>query len=200
MKSRSAAVLATALMATTLPAPAQSYNLSDLGTVAGDSVSAGYGLNTSGEAVGTSSGPTAAVATLFSNGKAISLDPNSGDVSIATAVNGNGEVAGSYYNLSGLPLHAFVVSGGTFFDINSPTLFPAGTKAAAINLSGAVAGQGCLTSSSFHVFLYSNGQMVDLGPPGSYQATPYAMNDSGQILCDAKNTAGAERAVLLTPR
>ena len=172
---------ALGLMATTLTSPAQSYNVTDLGAVAGDSVSQGYGLNASGEAVGTSSGG-AAIATLFSNGKAISLDPNSGDVSIATSINGNSEVAGSYYNLSGMPFHAFVVSGGTFFDINSPTLFPAGTKAAAINLSGEVVGQGYLTSSSFHVFLYSNGQMVDLGPPGSYQAIPYAMNEAGQIV------------------
>ncbi len=88
-------------MASKLSSQAQSYSIRDLGAVAGDSVSQGYGLNASGEAVGTSSGPTAAIATLFSNGKAISLDPSSGDVSIATSINGNGEIAGSYYNLSG---------------------------------------------------------------------------------------------------
>ena len=75
MKPSLAGVFATALMATTLSTPAQTYNVRDLGAVAGDSVSQGYGLNASGEAVGTSSSPTAAIATLFSNGKAISLDP-----------------------------------------------------------------------------------------------------------------------------
>ena len=182
MKPHLTAVFATAL-AITLNSPAQSYNIRDLGAVAGDSVSAGYGLNASGDAVGTSSGPTAAIATLFSNGKSISLDNNMGDVSIAAALNSNGEVAGAYYNDTVvMPFHAFVVSGGTFFDINSPTLFPQGTKAQAINSSGVVVGIGYLTSSSFHVFQYANGQMVDLGPPRSYQAIPYAMNDAGQIV------------------
>ena len=182
MKLTWGAVLATTFIATTLSSPAQSYNIRDLGAAAGDSVSAGYGLNGSGEAVGTSSSPTAAIATLFSNGKAFSLDPNSSDVSIAAAINENGEVAGSYYNLSGMPFHAFVVSGGTFFDIHSQTLFPQGTKAQAINSFGVVVGIGYLTSSSFHVFQYANGHMVDIGPPGSVQATPYAINDSGQVV------------------
>ena len=181
MKPRSAAVFATALVATTLTSPAQTYNLKDLGAIPGDTSSVGYGLNASGEAVGTSAGG-AATATLFGNGQAISLDNTTGDVSIAAAINKNGEVAGSYYNsLIAMPFHAFVVSGGTFFDIDSPTLFPQGTKAQAINSFGVVVGIGYLTSSSFHVFVYSNGQMVDIGPPGSFQAIPYAINDAGQI-------------------
>ena len=183
MKLRFATAFAVALMAATPASFAQSYNVKDLGAVAGDEVSVGYGLNASGQAVGTSSNPSAAIATLFSNGKAVSLDNNSGDVSIAAAINKNGELAGSFYSTqTGTPFHAFVFSNGTFSDINSPTLFPAGTKAAAINSLGEVVGTGYLTSSSFHVFVFSSGKMTDLGPPGSVQAVPYGMNDAGQIV------------------
>ena len=123
------------------------------------------------------------MATLFTNGKAISLDTNTSDVSIAAAVNSTDEVAGSYYNdLIAMPFHAFVVSGGTFLDIHSPSLFPQGTHGMAINSFGEVVGTGWLTSDSFHVFGYSNGKMVDLGPPGSFQASPSAINDAGQLV------------------
>jgi probable HAF family extracellular repeat protein len=182
MTSRLAACFIIGLMASKLSSEAQSYNIRDLGAVGSDSTSQGYGLNGSGEAVGTSSGGTA-MATLFSNGKAIGLDPNTSDVSIAAAISNSGEVAGSYYNSRvGTPFHAFVVSGGTFLDIHSPSLFPQGTQAKAVNSSGEVVGIGQIDSWSFHVFGYSNGQMVDLGPPGSFQAQPSAINDAGQIV------------------
>jgi len=51
-------------------------------------------------------------------------------------------VAGSYYNTRvAMPFRAFVVSGGTFFDIHSPSPFPQGTKGMAINSFGEVAGK-----------------------------------------------------------
>jgi probable HAF family extracellular repeat protein len=170
-------------MASKFSSQAQSYNIRDLGSVAGDSTSQGYGLNAFGEAVGTSSGPSAAIATVFSNGQTMGLDNTRGDVSIGAAINNNGEVTGSYYNdVTVPPFHAFVVSGGTFFDIHSPSLFPQGTKGMAINSFGEVVGIGQIDNWSFHVFVYSNGQMVDLGPPGSFQAAPSAINDAGQIV------------------
>jgi probable HAF family extracellular repeat protein len=183
MRIRLAELWAIGLVAVTSHLLAQSYSVKDLGAVAGDSTAAGYGLNKSGQAAGTSSNPSAAIATLFSNGKAISLDNNSSDVSIATAINGNGEVVGRFYDLAVSSLfHAFVSSNGTFTDIHSPSLFPQGTMATGVNSSGEVVGEGELTSSSFHVFLYSNGKMVDLGPPGAFQASPTAINDAGQII------------------
>jgi probable HAF family extracellular repeat protein len=51
-----------------------------------------------------------------------------------------------------------------------------------------VVGQGWVTSSSFHVFLYAGGKMMDLG--GGYQASASAINDAGQIVGNG-TTAGA---------
>jgi probable HAF family extracellular repeat protein len=185
----SAVVLTT--VATTLPA--QSYTITDLGAVSGQSVSEGYALNDSGQAAGVSEDPNGAIATLFSGGKALDLGTlEPGDVSVATCINGSGEVAG-YEPLSSTSTdtdNAWVYSNGAFIDINSSSLFPSGTEAEGINDSGVVVGQGWLNSSSFQAFVYSGGKMVDIGPPGAYQASAIAINDKGQILGNAYFTAG----------
>jgi probable HAF family extracellular repeat protein len=73
-------------------------------------------------------------------------------------------------------------------DIQSDALFPSGTQAHGINSSGTVVGEGWVTSSSFHVFLYAGGKMTDLG--GGYQASASAINDAGQIVGNG-TTVGA---------
>src|ERR1035441_6225487 len=86
MRTRLAGLCAIGLMAGASHLPAQSYNVADLGAVAGEKVSAGYGLNGLGQAAGVSSSPKGDIATVFANGGAINLgtlEPL--DVSIATA-------------------------------------------------------------------------------------------------------------------
>ena len=177
-----------ALLASATTSPAQSYKVTDLGAVPGQTVSAAYGLNGVGEAAGTSSNPNGAIPTLFSGGKAFDLGTlEPGDISVATCLNGSAEVAGyePFVSDPNGTSHAWVFSNGTLFDIHSPSLFPSGTRAAGINDSGVVVGQGELTSSSFHAFVYANGQMTDLGPPGAYQASAVAINNNGQIAGNA---------------
>jgi probable HAF family extracellular repeat protein len=199
MKLRWAGFFAIALLASTARLPAQSYNLTDLGAVPGEKVSGGYGVNDLGQAAGVSSNPNGAIATLFSNGKAINLgtlEPL--DVAVATAINGSGEVAGYEFfsSTANNVSHAFLYSNGTMTDIHSASLFPAGTMAEGINGSGVVVGQGLLTSSSFHAFLYANGRMVDLGPAGAYQASATAINDSGQVVGNYYSTTSGSGAFL----
>ena len=193
MKLHSARLLVFSLLAVATPLLAQSYNLTDLGAVAGERVSAGYGLNAAGQAAGVSSSPNGDIPTLFSGGQAHNLGTLvPGDVSVATAINGLAEAAGYEPELFSSPSvdHAWIYSNGKLFDLHSPALFPQGTQAAGINDSGVVVGQGWLTSSSFHAFVYASGQMVDLGPPGAYQASAVAINDNGQILGNAYFTGG----------
>jgi probable HAF family extracellular repeat protein len=181
------------MIAGATPLLSQSYKLTDLGAVPGQNVSAGYGLNAFGQAVGDSSSPNGALATLFSGGKAINLGTLvAGDVSVATCINGATEIAGYEPQEFANPQadHAWIYSNGKLLDIHSASLFPNGTQAFAINDSGVVVGQGWLTSSSFHAFVYANGQIVDIGPPGSYQASAIAINNNGQILGNAFFTSG----------
>src|ERR1017187_6476698 len=111
MKLGSAGLFAIALMAATTVSTAQNYNITDLGAVPGQKVSKGYALNDLGQAAGVSENPSGAIATLFSNGKALSLgtlEPGF-DAAIATAINGSGQVVG-YEPFSSTPnntSHAF---------------------------------------------------------------------------------------------
>ena len=177
-------LFAISLMASTaVQASGSSYSLTDLGTLSGDTKSVGFGLNDGGQAVGDSSNPTAAIATLFSNGKAVNLGSLGGDVSLATSINSVGQITGRSTIPGETQFHAFLYSSGVMKDINSASLFPAGTYAYGINKSGQVVGQGLVTSSNFHAFLYSGGQMIDLGTlPGGSQASANAINDVGQVV------------------
>jgi probable HAF family extracellular repeat protein len=198
MKTRLAGIFAIGLLARATESPAQTYTLTDLGAVAPETVSQGYGLNSVGQAAGTSSNPNGAIATLFSERQAINLGVlDANDVSVATAINGSAEVVGFEYfsSTAANTPHAWVFSSGKLTDISSPSLFPEGTKALGISTSGVVVGQGYLNSSSFHAFVYADGQMVDIGPPGAYQAIPLAINGNDEILVNYSTSTASGFAV-----
>jgi probable HAF family extracellular repeat protein len=195
------------LLAGSAPLQAQSYSLADLGALSGDSKSVGLGLNALGQVVGDSSNPSAAIATLFSNGKATNLGSLGGEVSLATAINSVGQIAGRSTTAAQTEFHAFLFSNGAMMDIHSASLFPSGTYAFGINKSGQVVGQGLVDSFTFHAFLYTGGRMIDLGTlPGGTQAAAYAINDAGQaagtsdeaIIVSKKTTEHSSRAFLYT--
>ena len=194
IRSRCSIVLAAlSLFASAAHGIAQTYTVTDLGTLSGNRVSKAYALNNPGVAAGTSSSPTAAIAVMFSGGKATSISTLQGSVSVATAINGSGQIVGwnSFNSNPNFDPQAFLYSTGSMKNINSPSLFPSGTEAWGINNFGAVVGTGYLTASNFHAFLYSGGQMKDIGPPGAYQASAVAINTSGQIVGGYSLTSGA---------
>jgi len=180
------------LCAAAAPSAAQQYTVTDLGTLPGNSVSKASALNDGGEAAGVSETPTAAIATMFSGGKATSISTLGSSVSLANAINGSGEIAGwnSYDSSPDFDPQAFIYSNGSMKNINSPSLFPSGTEAYGINDAGEVVGTGYLSPSNFHAFLYSGGRMKDIGPPGSFQASAVAINNPGQIIGSYYLTAG----------
>jgi|HubBroStandDraft_1064217.scaffolds.fasta_scaffold88304_2 probable HAF family extracellular repeat protein len=194
MRESGVAVMLSALWlcASASQSAAQTYTITDLGTLPGNSVSKASALNDAGEAVGVSETPTAAIATMFRGGKATSISTLGGSVSLANAISGSGEIAGwnSYDSNANFDPQAFVYSNGSMMNINSPALFPSGTEAYGINNSGEVVGTGYLSPSNFHAFLYSGGKMTDIGPPGSLQASAVAINNSGQIVGSYYLTSG----------
>ncbi len=179
---------------------AQTYTVVDLGTLPGNTVSKGYALNDAGEAAGVSETPTAAIAAMFSGGKATSISTLGSSVSVANAINGSGQIAGwnSYNSDPNFDPQAFLYSNGSMLNINSATLFPSGTEAYGINNSGEVVGTGYISASNFHAFLYSGGKMKDLGPSGAFQASAYAINTSGQIVGTYSLNSGASGTFLYT--
>lgn len=188
------------LCASTPRSTAQTYTVTDLGTLSGNSVSKASALNDAGESAGVSETPTAAIATVFSGGKATSISTLGSSVSLANAINNSGEIAGwnSYSSNSNFDPQAFLYSNGSMQNINSPSLFPSGTEAYGINNTGEVVGTGYLSPSTFHAFLYSGGKMKDLGPSGAFQATAYAINTTGQIVGTYSLNSGASGTFLYT--
>lgn len=179
---------------------AQTYTVTDLGTLPGNSVSQAYALNDAGEVAGVSDSPTAAIATIFSGGVATSISTLGSSVSLANAINNSGKIVGwnSYESNSNFDPQAFLYSNGSMLNINSPSLFPSGTEAYGINNAGEVVGTGYLSSSTFHAFLYTGGKMKDIGPSGAFQATAYAVNNSGQIVGTYSLNSGASGTFLYT--
>jgi probable HAF family extracellular repeat protein len=188
------------LCASASQSTAQTYTITDLGTLPGNSVSKALALNDAGEAAGVSETPTAAIATKFSSGKATSISTLGSSVSIANGINGSGEIVGwnSYDSNANFDPQAFIYSNGSMLNINSATLFPSGTEAYGINSSGEVVGTGYLSGSNFHAFLYSGGRMEDIGPSGAFQASAYAINTSGQIVGSYSLNSGASGTFLYT--
>jgi probable HAF family extracellular repeat protein len=196
----SAALAALSLCASASLSAAQTYTVTDLGTISGNSVSTGYALSSTGAAAGTSSTPTAAIAALFSNGKVTNISTLGSNVSVATAINGSAEIVGwnFFYSNPNFDPQAFLYSNGHMTSINSPSIFPSGTEALGINDSGEVVGTGYISDSNFHAFLYSGGKMTDLGPRGAVQASAIAINNSGQIIGGYYLTSGAVGEFLIT--
>ena len=200
-KSAFSAVLAIVSLCTSAAhSAAQTYTVTDLGTISGNSVSTGYALSNTGAAAGSSNTPTAAIAALFSNGKVTNISTLGSNVSVATAINGSAEIVGwnFFYSNPNFDPQAFLYSNGRMTSINSPSVFPSGTEALGINDSGEVVGTGYISDSNFHAFLYSGGKMTDLGPRGAVQASAIAINNSGQIIGGYYLTSGAVGEFLIT--
>jgi probable HAF family extracellular repeat protein len=166
---------------------AQQYKVTDLGTLPGDSVSKGYALNDAGEAAGVAETPTAAIATLFSGGKAMSISTLGSSVSVANAINATGEIAGYLTNSN---FHAFLYSRGKMRDLGPPGALQA--AAVAINNFGQIIGGYYLTSGATGEFLVTNGKLTTLPvPEGASAVSAFAINDNGEIVGTIFFSSGA---------
>ena len=125
MKSSLAGLFAIGLMAGAVSSQAQSYNITDLGALPGDTISFPAGLNSSGQAAGTSANATSGIATLYSDGNVISLGTlGASDLSFAQAINGSGQVVGYDWLSSAGVAHAFLYSNGRMMDIHCGVPLP----------------------------------------------------------------------------
>jgi probable HAF family extracellular repeat protein len=185
--------------------------MTDIGTLGGFQASA-TAINAAGAIVGNSLNKASDQhGFLYANSKMTDLGVPSGSyASGANAINAIDEVAGTTYLTAG-GSHAASYIAGKWTDLG---LYPGAiaSSATGINASGQIVGTGIFAQTSYHPpkpgkhvpFLVSSGALVNLNtllPTGSgFTLTDaIAINDAGQILCDATNASGLERAVLLTP-
>ena len=145
---------------------AQTYTMTDLGTISGMTYSVGRAVNAAGQTTGAS-GQDGPVAHVFmdTNGQMIDLGTLGGNTGVGNGINASGQVAG--YSTNANTYRAFISEGNKLVDIGD---LGGGTAVAyAINDAGDVVGSAVTADHSNHPFLYHAGQMIDLGTLGAPQ-------------------------------
>lgn len=197
-----------------------SKRMADLGTLGGSSAQA-WGINDSGFVTGNSQTKNDVEEThafIWHKGTGmIDLGTLAGNFSYGTAINANNHVVG-YSTIDKINdrVHAFLYDGKEMLDLG--TLGGASWEsdrsyALGINVNGQVVGysfdpsNGDFAAPQQVAFVYSKGLMVNLNDLIGSAVKEYrlesatAINDKGQIAAIAfVHSAGAYRAVLLTPR
>lgn len=189
-------------------APAQQFSITDLGTLPGNSVSTGWGINEHGQVTGSSAiapGSHLQHAFIYSNGEMTDLGTLPGGfTSVGYSITGNHgrgrragwidknemqapddiQITGS---ASGGDLdHAFLYSNGAMQDLGTLPNLQQGVNSysagLSINESGQVTGYSGVLHGVEHAFLYSDGEMVDLGTlPGGSVSGGYGINAVGEV-------------------
>jgi probable HAF family extracellular repeat protein len=177
-------VFPLSLAASTLCA-AQTYTVTDLGTLPSDAYSVARAINATGQitgATGPNNSPDSGVF-IYSNGSLTNLGTLGGPSGIGNGINASGQVAGYSQNAS-RTYRAFISNGNTLTDIGD--LGGSSAVAYAINDLGQVVGSAVTSDGSNHPFLYSSGQMIDLGTLGSPNGNSWwnsatGVNKSGAV-------------------
>jgi probable HAF family extracellular repeat protein len=167
-----------------------SWSITDIGTLGG-SISQAFGINDSGQVVGsstTSEGNSHAF--VYSNGQIADIGTLGGASSTAYSINNSGQIVGSSLTAPGtngaIFGTAFLYSGGQMTDLG--VLGGNASIAFSINNLGQVVGQSTVGPGNQFVpapnsgaFLYSGGQMIAL-TPSTLPSAAFDINNNGEII------------------
>jgi len=183
------ALLAVAVSAS--PAFGQAYQVTDLGTLGGPG-STGYGMNNSGQVVGSSRTAGYVDHAFLFDGTMMDIGTlGDSGVTVAYGISNSGQITGVSNSAAG-PKHAFLVSNGHMTDLG--TLGGIGSLGSAVNSLGQVTGYAYTTPNdlvTYHAFLYSSGTMTDLGTLGGTTSWGTGINDAGEVVGFSDTTGDA---------
>jgi probable HAF family extracellular repeat protein len=154
--------------------------LTRLGTLGGPQSQA-FGVNDSGQVIGTSTTATSGLtrAFLYTNGSMQDLGDLGGGQTFASGVNNSGQVVGYSFD-SSFNTHAFLYDSGGLHDLG--TFGGNSSRANAINNFGQAVGFATYPSGRGPAFLY-DGSLHDLGTLGGGNgSTGLGINDHGQVV------------------
>ena len=198
MKCRIAALYLACVLATATWAAAQTYTITDLGTLKGDNESSGFWINNLGDVVGCSDTQSSLGypctglmpgqhAFLWSaSGGMKDLGTLSGaTVSGAIGINDSGTVVG-YSNMKGQPATNFVAVQWSSTGVMSKLgTLSGGSSSSAfeINSSGEIAGDSFLANGNVNATSWTNQKIKNLGSlPGAIFTAGLDINDRGHIV------------------
>jgi probable HAF family extracellular repeat protein len=173
-------------------------HMTDLGLPVGANavVSAAYGLNGAGQAVGIySSGADESSGFLYDSGITIALTKVAHGS--PRAINDIGQVVGGWSTEgASSPAHAFLWNEGTATNLG--TLGGSGSQANSINDGGQIVGSSQLADdSAVHAFRYDGAMLTDLGTLGGTNSAATGINIEGQIVGYSETTGNESRHAFL---
>ena len=169
------------LLFLSLPARAQVYNISDLGSLGGVRGSGAYGLNGFGVSVGYSfvAGSNLVHAMINDHGTVLDLGTLGGTQSLARAVNSNGDVVGWAYQPGLTWQRAFLWRAGVMTDLG--TFGGSIGDAHAINEAGIIVGSASDPENHERGFWWKDGVLHDIGTLGGSGSRVLSINASGDM-------------------
>ncbi|MBZ5598936.1 MAG: HAF repeat-containing protein [Acidobacteriia bacterium] len=181
-------LLSLTVLAATTVAFAQTYTVTDLGTLGGNATVA-HAINSLGQVTGSSNlTSSVAHAFLYQNGSITDIGSLGGSSALGLGINASGQVTGYSTQANG-SYRGFVFSNGVMTAI--PPLSGDYSTAYGINDFGQVAGNSVNSRGIPAGFLFSNGTLTDLGNLGGEDGTTAsAINNRGQIVGYSYNTNG----------
>ena len=195
------AILAIAGASGQESAQAQTYHLTDLGTInqgSGQIISHPAGINNAGQVTGYSYSGTSIHAARFTNGLVEDLGTiPGGSKSYGVGINDLGQVVGdSEYSVNGGSIrHAALFSNGTATDLGFLPGWGNYSRGNGINDSGVVVGHSGPDSDTnvTRAFIWdaANG-MRDIGTLGGPYAKAFSINDSGLVTGEARTGTGGD--------
>jgi probable HAF family extracellular repeat protein len=183
-------VVLTSLLFTSLAA-AQTYSVTDLGLLSGDTTSEGRALSPAGQVVGDNEYNLQGFVWDSTQGMLGLPRLKGGRYSVAMGINATGLIAGyaTYNNIEST--HAVL---WTYSGIQDLGTLPGGTQswAAAINVSAQVVGGSNSATTEPNAFLWSKDRgMENLGVlPNGYYSEAFGINNLGQVVGMSNTTRG----------
>jgi len=170
-----------------------SMQMTDLGTLPGDSDSRALAVNNAGQVVGYSNTPNGIVrAVLWDRGRITNLGTLGGTYSIATAISNQAHAAGFSADATGA-VHAFLWAEGRMVDLG--TLGGWYSSASATNDRGQIAGNSATSTGEIHGVIWDKGTIRDLGIQSQFVAAT-DINNKGQVVGFYQTPSGQPHAFL----